>query len=302
MISAMVRHGSNTDPQQLPAFASTRDGPWRPRPKTPTHEVSLTVNQNTSRVSVVTVTFNNASGLAATLGSLAALRHPPFEVVVVDGGSTDETVRVVEGVGGALPLRFVSGPDDGIYDAMNKGQRLARGELVHYLNAGDTVFGEPYERVRGPCRLPVQVLDERGVLLFEDFVKHGGFGYCHQGLLFPRDHAPYRTELRIAADFDVIVATFPRGVLGLPKQADGGVAFGLGGVSTQRSEARDAEIRRVVRERLRGPRAWAILGLMVAKNAIPRDVRRRLVASTHHVRAWAAGCSLTRGRRTGPRA
>lgn len=247
-----------------------------------------------SRVSVVTVTFNNASGLAATLGSLAALRDPPFEVIVVDGGSSDATAEVVEGFRGRLALRFVSEPDEGIYDAMNKGHRLAGGDLVHYLNAGDAVFGEPYHGVQGACRLPVHVLDERGSLLFEDFVKHGGFGYCHQGLIFPREHVAYRTELRIAADFDAIVATFPRGVQRLPKQGGGGVSFGLGGVSTQRSEARDAEIRRIVRERLPGLPGWGILGLMAAKNAVPRVVRRGIVALANRARAKTVGCSAAK--------
>ena len=124
-----------------------------------------------SSVSVVTVTLNNAAGLRETLNSLAALQYRPMEVVVVDGGSTDDTAAVVREFEMQLPLSFTLQADDGIYDAMNKGHRSCSGEFVHYLNAGDTVFGEPYRQVVQACLLPVHVHDESGRFLFDDFIK-----------------------------------------------------------------------------------------------------------------------------------
>ena len=203
-----------------------------------------------SRVSVVTVTLNNARGLEATLASLAALEVKPLEILVVDGGSSDDTAAVSDVYRGRLDIRFSSEPDRGIYDAMNKGHRNCRGEFVHYLNAGDTVFGEPYRQVAEATLLPVHVHDDSGRFLFEDFIKHGGFGYCHQGILFPRDHPTYRTQYRVAADLDLIIAAFPGGLPGLPRALGGGVCFTLGGISSQAVSERDREVRAILYQRL----------------------------------------------------
>lgn len=229
-------------------------------------------------VSVVTVTFNNATGLKSTLASLAALRQKPLEILIVDGGSRDDTAQVVREFEEQLPIVFASEPDEGIYDAMNKGLARARGQLLHYLNAGDCVVGEPYAGVQRPSRMDVQILDEGGRVLFRDFVKLGGYGYCHQGILFPAGHAPYRTQFRISADLDLIISLFPAGLDALPLQTQGGVGFGLGGVSTQRVSARDREIRRILRYRLPWHRAGRLALLLWAKSLIPRGLRRWIVS------------------------
>ena len=229
-----------------------------------------------NRVSVVTVTLNNAAGLAATLRSLAALSAKPFEVVVIDGGSRDQTGAVIDDFRSRLQLSYRSEADDGIYDAMNKGRRLARGELVHYLNAGDAVFGEPYAGVTGPTLLPVHILDEGGAHAFDDFVKHGGYGYCHQGVIFPRDHPEYRTRFRVMADLDAIIATFPEGLWALPRCASGGVKFGLGGLSSTALAMRDAEVTDILKERLPWVRSLRLRSAIALKNLVPRPVRRSL--------------------------
>jgi hypothetical protein len=177
-----------------------------------------------------------------------------------------------------LPLVFVSEPDAGIYDAMNKGRQLARGTLIHYLNAGDTVFGEPYAGLRQPALLAVRMIDERGSVVFEDVVKHGGFGYCHQGVIFPRTHPAYRTRFRLAADFDAIVATFPSGLQHLSRCLAGGVRYQLGGVSSQRRPALDREMRQIVREHLPLPVALRVQAGLWLKSLLPRPLRRALAA------------------------
>lgn len=91
---------------------------------------------NTPRVSVITVVYNGAAQIARTLDSALAQRGADLEVVVVDGGSDDGTQAIVAGYGKAI-ARFVSEPDRGIYDAMNKGISLARGEFVLMMNCGD---------------------------------------------------------------------------------------------------------------------------------------------------------------------
>ncbi|MEO1945528.1 MAG: hypothetical protein ABGY11_14595, partial [Candidatus Thioglobus sp.] len=83
---------------------------------------------------------------------------------VVDGGSTKSTIdNILEEFSIKLPqLTIISEPDKGIYDAMNKGHNLAKGKLIHYLNSGDTVFGDPYFNLDSESLLPVQFIDEEG--------------------------------------------------------------------------------------------------------------------------------------------
>ena len=87
-------------------------------------------------MSVVTVVYNGASDIARTIDSVLAQDHADMEYMVIDGGSTDGTQAIVSGYGAHID-RFVSEPDEGIYDAMNKGIALARGEYVLMMNCGD---------------------------------------------------------------------------------------------------------------------------------------------------------------------
>jgi len=88
------------------------------------------------RFSIITVCFNSADTLADTLESVGCQSHSDVGHIVVDGGSTDGTPDLVAKHNGRV-RKFVSEPDEGIYDAMNKGIRLAEGEFVAFLNADD---------------------------------------------------------------------------------------------------------------------------------------------------------------------
>jgi glycosyltransferase involved in cell wall biosynthesis len=88
------------------------------------------------KISVITVCFNGATTIADTLDSIASQSHDDIEYIFVDGGSTDETIEIVRN----HPVRvakLISEPDKGLYDAMNKGWRLATGEYVGFLHADD---------------------------------------------------------------------------------------------------------------------------------------------------------------------
>lgn len=89
------------------------------------------------RISVVTVCYNSESTIEQTLVSVARQTHPDVEHIVIDGGSTDGTLAVLERHRAGLAL-LVSEPDRGLYDAMNKGWSRATGEVVGFLNADDS--------------------------------------------------------------------------------------------------------------------------------------------------------------------
>ena len=92
-------------------------------------------------LSIITIVRNDRAGLERSRSSLADQRLRDFEWVLVDGASTDATRPLVESLLAQGLARGISEPDAGIYDAMNKGLRLARGEHVLFLNAGDRLIG-----------------------------------------------------------------------------------------------------------------------------------------------------------------
>ncbi|WP_455621156.1 glycosyltransferase family 2 protein [Parabacteroides sp.] len=91
------------------------------------------------KVSVITVTWNSAATLRDTLESVLAQTYPDIEHIVVDGGSTDGTMELIRAYEALYVgrLRYISEPDRGIYDAMNKGIGMASGEVVGILNSDD---------------------------------------------------------------------------------------------------------------------------------------------------------------------
>lgn len=103
------------------------------------------------KLSIITINRNNAEGLNKTIHSVLSQNYSDFEYIVVDGASTDDSVDVIKNYEQkSLPIRegnrnsllWISEPDTGIYNAMNKGIRLATGEYVLFLNSGDILVNE----------------------------------------------------------------------------------------------------------------------------------------------------------------
>jgi glycosyltransferase involved in cell wall biosynthesis len=88
------------------------------------------------QVSVITASLNAAAHIETAIGSVAAQTYPRTEHVLIDGGSTDATLEVIERNRNSIGY-FVSEPDHGIYDAMNKGIKAASGDILYFLNADD---------------------------------------------------------------------------------------------------------------------------------------------------------------------
>ena len=99
------------------------------------------------RLSIITINYNNAEGLRKTMNSVLTQRYLDFEYIVVDGASTDGGVDILNQVGNqfinkAITFKSVSEPDTGIYNAMNKGIRMAEGEYLLFLNSGDYLIDD----------------------------------------------------------------------------------------------------------------------------------------------------------------
>lgn len=90
------------------------------------------------KISVITVCYNSAVQIGRTIDSVLAQSHPDLEYVIIDGGSTDGTVEIVRGHAERdQRIRWVSEPDHGISDAMNKGVRLATGQIIAHLHSDE---------------------------------------------------------------------------------------------------------------------------------------------------------------------
>ena len=102
--------------------------------------------------SIITINYNNAEGLRKTLASVASQTYAEIEHIIIDGGSSDNSVEVIREYESSLALsphrpiasrlKWVSEKDTGIYNAMNKGIRMATGEYCQFLNSGDMLAAD----------------------------------------------------------------------------------------------------------------------------------------------------------------
>lgn len=171
-------------------------------------------------ISIISITYNAAGQLPPTMESVSAQSFKDFEHIVIDGASTDGTLEVARRLG-TPSLRILSEPDKGLYDAMNKGLRMARGRYLLFLNAGDafhsadvlakyaeatskdpdiiyadTVIVDSDRKVIAPRHLSAPA-----ILTHDSFSK--GMLVCHQAFMVRRDIAPsYDLSYRFSADYD----------------------------------------------------------------------------------------------------
>lgn len=174
------------------------------------------------KFSIITVTYNAERVLEDTIQSIMTQSYKNLEYIVVDGGSTDGTLALIEKYREHITT-VISEPDHGLYDAMNKGIRLATGDYLCFLNAGDELHEDDtllrmVHSING-THLPdvlygeTAIVDSEGhflrmrrlsapeVLTWKSFQQ--GMLVCHQAF-FPRRTLvePYDLHYRFSADFD----------------------------------------------------------------------------------------------------
>ncbi len=169
-------------------------------------------------VSIVIVLFHDREECIRLLENISSFDHGDFELVVIDGGSDDGTVEVLREWNEQIDY-WLSEPDSGIYDAMNKGIAAARGEYILHLNAGDTLKFLPAETLAMCLKEQVDVASfavttdtgeifhpETGFILrFVNTWHHQGTFYRRTPLFF------YDTRYRVYADFDLNQRMLKRG-------------------------------------------------------------------------------------------
>lgn len=173
------------------------------------------------KFSIITVTYNASRWLEKTLLSVLSQTYPGIEYILIDGGSTDGTTDIIRQYASGISY-WTSEPDNGLYDAMNKGLRRATGEYVWFLNAGDTfytadtvqqivsrlkkkrpdvIYGETSLVDAAGRNIGLRRLKAPKKLGWKSF--RMGMLVCHQSFVVRREIAPfYDTDYRLASDFD----------------------------------------------------------------------------------------------------
>jgi glycosyltransferase involved in cell wall biosynthesis len=163
----------------------------------------------TPLLTVLIVVFRDRDELRKIIESVLSLKSEDLEIVVVDGFSRDGTVELLEQLGEKVDF-WLSEPDRGIYDAMNKGLRVAAGTYILHLNAGDRLLNIPWQELRQCAVDKVDVVCCRVLLDSRiEFVSRTSLlskldnTWHHQGTFYRRAaHLGYDASYRIAADFD----------------------------------------------------------------------------------------------------
>lgn len=248
------------------------------------------------KISLITVCYNSAAVIRTALESVFAQATPEgmeIEYIVVDGGSTDGTQQILEefaargeGVGVGvergevegegeerrLSFKWISEKDEGMYDAINKGIKMATGEYVGILNADDYLDGDDViarvsdyiKKVGGESRWTeedkldcvfgnVRFVKEFGgrtervcfARFWKPWMLHWGYMPPHPAIFIRREcfekwggYVPSRKEYRIAADYELLIRFFCRNKMSHRYMPINTTVMRLGGVSTKDVEAR----------------------------------------------------------------
>lgn len=185
-------------------------------------------------ISIITATFNSAKTLKDTIQSVLRQTNKDFEYLIIDGGSTDETIDIVKSYESEFSgrLKWVSEKDEGIYDAMNKGIKMASGDVVGILNSDDyftsddilqtvdnafksheidAIYGDIHFIRDGNPQKCVRYYSSR---MFRPFWLRFGFMPAHPSFYCKREifdkAGLYSLDYKIGADYEMMVRLFKK--------------------------------------------------------------------------------------------
>ncbi|MBK7382048.1 MAG: glycosyltransferase [Flavobacteriales bacterium] len=247
------------------------------------------------KVSLITVCRNVAPVIAETLDSILAQTHPDIELIVIDGASTDGTVEILERYRSKLGA-LVSEPDQGIYDAMNKGLRLATGDVIGFVNAGDLLMtpeviahiANAFQRAHVDAVYgDIIMVDEHdihkvhrtwlsGTYHRANFQK--GWMPPHVGTFIKKSvydrFGHFNTDLRIGADYEILLRFMFKHATPTLHIREVLVRFRLGGMS-------NGNVKQILQANREVRRSWRLNGLQAPPLLITRKLWSKVMQFFH---------------------
>ena len=224
------------------------------------------------KISLITVTYNSGKTLSTTLESVLAQTHPNIEYIIVDGASKDHTVDIIKEYEPRFKgaLKWVSEPDKGLYDAMNKGIRMATGDVIGILNSDDfftsndilhqvadafethkeldAVYGDVHFVNPDNLETCVRYYSSK---VFKRSLMKLGFIPAHPSFYLKKERFEqfglYKTDYKIAADFEFLLRVIYIGNIHTHYLPLDMVTMRTGGASTSGFESH----KRIMKEHLR---------------------------------------------------
>ena len=202
-------------------------------------------------LSIITVNYNNLSGLKKTLDSVISQTSKDFEWIVIDGGSTDGSKELLEEHSDKISY-WVSEKDHGIYEAMNKGIKVAKGDYLQFLNSGDSLADADIIKLFCERSNTEDVIYGNAIIVDDndnevkrfhapDFVRFSyffGHALNHQATFFSKhcfENYLYNEENRIASDIELYMLLMYKGYT-FAKWEEYIVRFDNTGISTKKAK------------------------------------------------------------------
>ena len=224
------------------------------------------------KISLITVTYNSGKTLACTLESVLSQSYPNVEYILVDGASKDDTVSIIKEYEPKFDgrMKWISEPDKGLYDAMNKGIRMASGDVIGILNSDDfftsndvlkqvtnafeankeldAVYGDVHfvhpDNLDKCVRYYSSKIFKRGLMKI-------GFMPAHPSFYLKKErfeqYGVYKTDYKIAADFEFLLRVIYKNNIRTQYLPMDMVTMRTGGASTSGLESH----KRIMKEHLR---------------------------------------------------
>ncbi|MFC2110142.1 glycosyltransferase family 2 protein [Bacteroidota bacterium] len=208
------------------------------------------------KISIITVCYNSAATIEKTIQSVAAQTYKNLEYIVVDGNSNDATLSIIKKYDSVI-TKWISEPDKGLYDAMNKGIALATGDIVGILNSDDTFATETvleevaHFHANNTIDASVGNIvqhNKQGKILRKYLAKNWlpeklkiGFMPAHPAIFFKRElfenYGTYALDFKIGADYELITRFFLKNKISWRYSGITTTAMLIGGVSSSGYES-----------------------------------------------------------------
>jgi glycosyltransferase involved in cell wall biosynthesis len=200
------------------------------------------------KISIITVNYNDAAGLERTINSVINQTSLDFEYIVIDGGSNDGSLEVIKKYQKRINF-FISEKDSGIYNAMNKGIKVARGDYLFFLNSGDHFFDNDVIKNYNSClqnedlvyfNVEIKNCNISKIVSYPSILRFSDFyigGICHQSVFIKKTLFEmiglYDEDLKIVSDWKFFILVLFKHNCSYKKVNGTLSTYYLGGISSQ---------------------------------------------------------------------